>query len=357
MASQGEEPAHNSQPVDPAAAKERRLAAQREQIRQKHLERVEEVKRAEAPILEDLLRAGVRVEHVQDLSPDRQGLVNEAVPVLLRWLPRVSEPSLKATLAEVLGVEQAKEVALQPLIRAFREWSGAAMARDAIGFAIGRVGDDAAFDQIADLVSNTQYGGSRTGLLDAIARMQIPRAVQLLIDLLQDPDLAPKAITVLGKRRVVRALPLITPFLQDPRDWVRGDARRAVARLTQPEARRRAPQRAQEPEPAREAGLEEWSTSLDVGALERVLMVLAECTEAGFGGNRVRDALAAFDQTKVGEECRICFPIKFRSRRHDVVLIVAPARDERSYLMRMKAEPEFIREVAPKIIGALSAGR
>lgn len=58
---------------------------------------------AERPVVEELRAAGFDVADVHDLYQQRLDY-RSAVPILLRWLPRVSEPHAQQSIARALTV-------------------------------------------------------------------------------------------------------------------------------------------------------------------------------------------------------------------------------------------------------------
>ena len=65
----------------------------------------------------------------------------------------------------------------------------------------------------------------------ALGSMQNPLAVDLLIQLLDDEELAGHAIMRLGQLIAKRSRPHIEGFLSHPKAWVRREAKRALAKI------------------------------------------------------------------------------------------------------------------------------
>ncbi len=68
-------------------------------------------------------------------------------------------------------------------------------------------------------------------LMIALGNMHDPRATDVLIEMLDDDDVAGHALLPLGRRRAHHARDKIVRFLTDERAWVRNDAKRALAKL------------------------------------------------------------------------------------------------------------------------------
>jgi len=65
----------------------------------------------------------------------------------------------------------------------------------------------------------------------ALGKMKNPRAIDVLIELLDDDEVSGHALSSLLKLKARKARPHFERFLNDPRGWVRKIAKRAVAKL------------------------------------------------------------------------------------------------------------------------------
>jgi HEAT repeat protein len=175
-------------------------------------------RKAAAPLLEELGVAGFPVEDVDDL---RRGYKNyeAAVPVLLRWLPRVEHREVQYAVARALSRPFARPAAAPTLIAAFQ---GTVIRRPVdgyvkwwIGKAIGVVADKSVFEELVMLVRDKRHGPAREMLVVGLARTRGPRTIDVLIELLDDPDVAGQAVEALGRLRAVKALPAIQRLRDD----------------------------------------------------------------------------------------------------------------------------------------------
>lgn len=219
-------------------------------------------RRAEAPILAELVQLGFQLERVSDLysklrsdvfDTDEKVLQVErvsdlyrkpidyraAIPVLLKWLPQASNLDVKETLVRALTVKWAKPVAARPLIEEFRkapetEESG---LKWAIGNALSVVADASVLDDIVELVRDKRHGRAREMLAVALSNMKDPQAVDVLIGLLDDEEVAGHALVALRKLAPPEARSAIERFVDHPKTWVRNEARRALAKVDKKLAR------------------------------------------------------------------------------------------------------------------------
>jgi len=156
--------------------------------------------------------------------------------VLLRWLSRVSDPKVKEEIVRALSVPWAKPAATAPLIEQFRvvadsvDPTGLGL-RWAVGNALDVVFDDASFDALAELARDRRYGRARQMVVLGLGRSKRPEAVEVLLGLVDDPDVDGHAIKALGKLKSPAARAALEAKLTDSRAWVRGEARKALAKL------------------------------------------------------------------------------------------------------------------------------
>jgi HEAT repeat protein len=158
------------------------------------------------------------------------------VPVLLRWLPVVSDRQVKEDLVRALSVPWARPVAARPLIDEFErvdervDPTGTGL-RWAIGNALSIVADDSVFDDLVRLVEDRTFGKARQMVVLGLGRSKRPEAVSVLIGLLDDEDVSGHAVKALAKLGVEEARPALERMVNDPRAWVRNEAKKALSRL------------------------------------------------------------------------------------------------------------------------------
>jgi HEAT repeat protein len=160
--------------------------------------------------------------------------VREAVPVLLRALPELEDMALKEQVVRGLTTPDTKRVspeAVSLLVDEFRKSDDHSL-RWAIANALAEMADEGDFDEIASLARDGRYGKSREMLALALGRMKKePRAVDVLLELLDDDVMAGHAIIGLRKLKAKRAKARIEPFRAHDKSWVRTEAKKAVAAL------------------------------------------------------------------------------------------------------------------------------
>ncbi len=175
---------------------------------------IAENKKASIPILVDLAQAGFEVEWVSDLYVKRFNY-KDAIPILLKWLPLIENKDVKEDIVRSLSVKWAKPVAAVPLIREFQILAkGSDIGLSwAISNALSVVADDSVFTEIVELVRDTQNGKAREMLAVSLGNMKNPYAEDVLLDLLNDEEVAGHAIMALGKLKSKKARLAIEPYL------------------------------------------------------------------------------------------------------------------------------------------------
>jgi HEAT repeat protein len=185
------------------------------------------------PLIDELRAQAYPVDSVADLLNKRMRYP-DAIPILVRWLPRVKDPAVKEDIVRALSVPWARPAAASPLIHEFvKAPSDSELGlRWTIANALAVVADDSVFDDVVTLLRNPAYGRAREMLALALANMKTPRAVDVLIAALQDPQLAGHAVKALGRLKSKRAESAIRPFTNHPKAWIRAEAKKALASIS-----------------------------------------------------------------------------------------------------------------------------
>jgi hypothetical protein len=186
----------------------------------------------ELGILTQLRAAGFDVKEVSDLFNLKLNY-QRAVPVLLHWLPLVADPREKEMIVRALAVKWARPTAARPLVEEWRK--GRPEETPSMLWAIGNslevVADDSVFDDLVEFARDARYGRARQMVVAALGKMKNPSAVDVLIELLNDEEVAGHALIALQRLAPQKARPHIERFLTHPRTWWRNEAKRALAKI------------------------------------------------------------------------------------------------------------------------------
>ncbi|MDP9383824.1 MAG: HEAT repeat domain-containing protein [Actinomycetota bacterium] len=185
---------------------------------------------AERAVVEDLRKAGLEVRSVYDLFGDLD--YRAQVPVLVDWLGRTDDVYLKEMLVRAMGMPWAKPAAIEPLFAEFRNLERSDVYRWAAGNAIDmlHLGRSAA-DELIELALDRRYGRARKMVVEALGRTGSPEALEPLVSLLDDDQVAGHATVGLRRLGMVESRPHLERMLDHPQDWVRAEAKRGLRKL------------------------------------------------------------------------------------------------------------------------------
>lgn len=293
----------------------RRILPDPDSIRKKLQEARAALAKVERPLLADLEQAGFKLQSVWDLKAlnDEGKRYDAAIPVLLRWLPRLDNDTVKEGLIFALAATWVGPQAARPLLDQY-DGSGD-VVRDAIGWALGFVADESFFPSMEQLATDQRYGGfARCNLIRALAGLDTRRTNWVLTGLLEDEQVADVAFIALAKRRAKVGRATVERFLRhgDPA------ARRAARRLLGKSTGRWTHLAPEGQEPPREHA--EWSVALDRDDLRKALRVVASVVEGGLEEREIAEAVEVAEQMEIDETRRLRFPVRVGGRDSELWL-------------------------------------
>lgn len=208
------------------------FVARDERRRTQRDERIASYDAAARPVMVDLAAAGFEVESVACLYNDRMDY-RSAIPVLLDWLPRVDHDGVKKSIVRALSVSWAKPHAAPLLLAEFQRPDGdpRSSLRWAIASALEVVAHDGDFEDLVRLANDRTYGRAREMIVVALGNMHDPEATDVLIQLLDDEEIAGHAVVALGNLGDARSRPHVERFLHHPKTWVREAARSSLDQI------------------------------------------------------------------------------------------------------------------------------
>jgi hypothetical protein len=190
-----------------------------------------EFREAAAPMLGELASAGYEPNSIGILA--QSSACKNAVPILVKWLPKITNRRVKEFIVRTLSVPWAKGAAEAALIAEFCIASDSENLglKWAIANALEVLATDRMFNDIVELVRDKRHGRAREMLAMALGKMKNPKAVDMLIGLLDDDEVAGHAIIALRKLNAIEARPYILPFLKHPKTWIRREAKKAINKI------------------------------------------------------------------------------------------------------------------------------
>src|SRR5262249_29866703 len=144
------------------------------------------------------------------------------------------------------------------------------------------------------------------------------RAADVIASVLRKPDMAYAGIRALAKLGATRYMHLVKEFLHDREPDIRREARKALKKLGAPIHRAPAPKHLVSAGTRIPRVLEEWSTNLDMNALEPTLKKLPRLVQAGFRNAEILEIMAVAEEMKPDQTRAFRFPIKFQKKKADL---------------------------------------
>lgn len=161
----------------------------------------EEYARAEAPLVEALRKAGANVSSVWDLVNTKERYPH-LVPILFEHLDRPYPPRIREGIARALAVREARPFWDELVKRYLAEEDNSTNGMKwPLHLAIANASDVTVLDQLIRLAIDRRHGRNRALFVDALARIDDPRAAATLEELADDPDLADDFKRLAKRRR------------------------------------------------------------------------------------------------------------------------------------------------------------
>lgn len=197
-----------------------------------HSDFAREYKKEELPIRKELEAIGIFTDDIYSYLPGNKGDWKKATPVIVKYLTEVNNRGLQEALVRLLCVPWLRkdpvgktlmEMAFAPSTDFYLKW--------AIGNTIEVIAEDSLFDEIARFVSDKTFGTSRQMFVLGLGRIKKPEAIHLLISLLDQEEVNGHAISALNKLKAVESIEKVRLLVNDPRAWVRTEAKKTVAKF------------------------------------------------------------------------------------------------------------------------------
>lgn len=162
-------------------------------------------------LLSDLEKVGFVVGDMAELREMER--YDDAIPILLRWLPSINYPPLYSDVVETLTVPRVRAVLPVLLVEFEREDD---VDRWAVGCALSKIMRRTDFDAIRPALLEKRLGRARQMPIMMLNKMKgAPGLVDLLVSLIPQEEVAMHAIIALGKLKAHEARPHIVKFLDD----------------------------------------------------------------------------------------------------------------------------------------------
>jgi HEAT repeat protein len=182
-------------------------------------------------IKRDLKSVGVIIhEDIYELVNSREKYT-EAIPILINLLPKIEESSLKEGLIRALSIKEAKGIADRILIEEFNKDSLNSYLRWAIGNALRFTLSKENLEGALEIASNKRFGSDRQEILTAISKFKDGRVEQILIDSLDDDEIAVHAIQGLGRLKSQKAKQKLESLKHHKDPLIKNEVKIALQRI------------------------------------------------------------------------------------------------------------------------------
>ncbi|NOT01743.1 MAG: HEAT repeat domain-containing protein [Phycisphaerales bacterium] len=299
--------------------------------------RVAEYRRDAAPIDAQLRGLGEDLDSIilkRNLGLDYK----EAIPILLTRLTTTESRVIKSCILHALAVPAARPLAGPLLIREFYrtastcESPGTSVPLWDIGNALEFHACDDLADNLIGIATEKRFGWARAMVVLGLTRLKDSRAFNVLVNLLDDPDVNTMAVTALAKLKNPAARPHLERFVNHPDRWIRREARKGIERLDKAAARTgNAARPSGAPEggaPNKKAkrvriprGLSETSVAIGMDRLGPFLKRVAECT-AGMEFSTIDDLVETVDRLDNDRSRLFGYQVEYESTPTPLVIKV-----------------------------------
>ena len=158
------------------------------------------LREAEAPLIDDLARAGFAVDSAWDLV-NRSEPYPEALPILLRHLQLPYPDRVREGIARALAVRGDAAFAWETLVELYQDEPPETDAKDGLAVALAAGATTAVLDDLVELVADPRHGQSRILLIKGISRSRSDKAHEALARLAHDPVVGTEVQRLLKRRK------------------------------------------------------------------------------------------------------------------------------------------------------------
>ncbi len=186
----------------------------------------------ENKIIKELQQVGIRINSIYDLVNTTKSY-SQGLPILIELLRKgISDDRIKEGIIRSLAVKEAKGLAGSALLEEYnRIPKDRMMLRWAIGSALEVVVTDKENEMVINIVKDKTNGISRQMFVLALGKLPSEKTEQILIDLLDDDEVAAQAIDALSKLKSKKAKTKLTELLNHSKPFIRKEAQKALKKI------------------------------------------------------------------------------------------------------------------------------
>lgn len=138
--------------------------------------------------------------------------------------------SFREGLVRSLTAREARGIAGQALLNEFRRGAESGY-RWVVGNALEVVADPTMLEELLELARDKRYGADRQMVVLALGRIADQKAVDALVEMLDDDVVAGHAAKALGRLRARTARGALERLVERSSGWIRAEARRTLSKL------------------------------------------------------------------------------------------------------------------------------
>jgi post-segregation antitoxin (ccd killing protein) len=186
------------------------------------------IKSVQRKLIEDLKQVGINVSSVWDLV---NGPTNysQAEPILIKHLKIAKGSRYKEGIVRALGVKGFNN-AVRLLLDEFKN-SKDESYKWAVANSLSIIASREVLQELIAIMADRTHGHARQMIADALGRIRDKAAVKVLIESLDDDDVASHAVDALGMIGDPAAIEPIRRLLNHDRAWIRKAAKTALAHI------------------------------------------------------------------------------------------------------------------------------
>lgn len=183
-------------------------------------------------IIEALKKAGIAIDDIYDLVNTNEPYP-EAIPVLIQLLKEgITNVGNREGIIRALAVPEAKGIIGSLLIDEFYKIPSENMLlRWTVGSTMEAVISEKDIDGVIKIITDKSNGMSRQMFVLALGNIPSEKSEDVLIQVLNDDEIAPHALEALGKLQSKKARDKISELTNHPKSLVKKEAIRALKKI------------------------------------------------------------------------------------------------------------------------------
>ncbi len=181
-----------------------------------------------------LAKKGISLESIYDLVNTKKPYP-DAIPVLVEFLANdeLSSNRIIEGVIRALGVKEAIGIANEPLLKLYNRTKDKDTSYLwAIGNTMTVIICEKNIDEVAKIIEDKSNGMSRQMFVLALGNVPLEKSEDVLIQVLDDDEIAPHALEALGKLKSKKARDKISELTKHSKSLVNKEAKKALKKIS-----------------------------------------------------------------------------------------------------------------------------